>query len=361
MLVVAWLGGPAAPAAKAQVVVVVESYPATVVRVLDGDTLDARLADGRETTVRLIGIDTPERDECGAAQATAALRQLLEGQAVVLVSDPTQDAEDQFGRSLLYVDRSDGRDAGEEMLRGGWAEVAVFDARFERLRRYREADSEAKTFGRGVWSDCGGDFHRTKADELREKRLSAVAFIRRYYRRVSNRQFSTAWRMLTRRVRRDLGPFSRWKTGHRRSLGASVLSARARLSRGRAVLSIRLRARDRDACTGRVVRQHFRGRWLLAPRGDSWRAARVRMRKTRGPTPRISQADCPSPGRGGHEGEDGDGAGCQGYSPCLRPGSDVDCAGGDGNGPRYVSGPVSVTGSDPYDLDRDGDGVACED
>jgi resuscitation-promoting factor RpfB len=30
-----------------------------------------------------------------------------------------------------------------------------------------------------------------------------------------------------------------------------------------------------------------------------------------------------------------------------------------GNGPKY-SGPVRVTGSDPYDLDRDGDGKACE-
>ncbi|MEX0881710.1 MAG: G5 domain-containing protein [Candidatus Saccharimonadales bacterium] len=49
-----------------------------------------------------------------------------------------------------------------------------------------------------------------------------------------------------------------------------------------------------------------------------------------------------------------------GYSPCIAPGSDVDCAGGSGDGPRYVSGPVSVTGSDPYGLDRDGDGIGCE-
>jgi resuscitation-promoting factor RpfB len=48
-----------------------------------------------------------------------------------------------------------------------------------------------------------------------------------------------------------------------------------------------------------------------------------------------------------------------GYSPCLPPASDYDCRGGSGNGPKY-SGPVRVTGSDPYDLDRDGDGKACE-
>jgi hypothetical protein len=49
-----------------------------------------------------------------------------------------------------------------------------------------------------------------------------------------------------------------------------------------------------------------------------------------------------------------------GYSPCIPPGSDVDCAGGTGNGPRYVSGPVYVTGSDSYGLDRDGNGIGCE-
>jgi hypothetical protein len=40
--------------------------------------------------------------------------------------------------------------------------------------------------------------------------------------------------------------------------------------------------------------------------------------------------------------------------------SDVDCAGGSGDGPRYVQGPVKVTGTDVYDLDADGDGWGCD-
>jgi hypothetical protein len=48
-----------------------------------------------------------------------------------------------------------------------------------------------------------------------------------------------------------------------------------------------------------------------------------------------------------------------GYSPCLPPASDYDCAGGTGDGPKYT-GPVKVTGSDPYDLDGDSDGQGCE-
>jgi len=48
------------------------------------------------------------------------------------------------------------------------------------------------------------------------------------------------------------------------------------------------------------------------------------------------------------------------YSGCVPIASDVDCAGGQGNGPAYVRGPVVVTGSDIYGLDADDDAVGCE-
>ncbi|MFB0838968.1 MULTISPECIES: hypothetical protein [unclassified Arthrobacter] len=48
------------------------------------------------------------------------------------------------------------------------------------------------------------------------------------------------------------------------------------------------------------------------------------------------------------------------YSGCVPIASDVDCAGGGGNGPAYVRGPVQVIGQDIYGLDRDHDGVGCE-
>jgi hypothetical protein len=48
------------------------------------------------------------------------------------------------------------------------------------------------------------------------------------------------------------------------------------------------------------------------------------------------------------------------YDPCVPVASDVDCAGGKGNGPAYVYGPVTVIGQDVYGLDRDHDGIGCE-
>jgi hypothetical protein len=48
------------------------------------------------------------------------------------------------------------------------------------------------------------------------------------------------------------------------------------------------------------------------------------------------------------------------YDPCLDPNSsDYDCEGGEGDGRDYT-GPVTVKGDDPYDLDRDGDGTGCD-
>ncbi len=61
-------------------------------------------------------------------------------------------------------------------------------------------------------------------------------------------------------------------------------------------------------------------------------------------------------------GDDRDGNGCHdSYTgKCVPPDvSDVDCAGGSGNGPYYV-GRVTVVGYDEYGLDRDNDGVGCE-
>lgn len=48
------------------------------------------------------------------------------------------------------------------------------------------------------------------------------------------------------------------------------------------------------------------------------------------------------------------------YSGCVPIASDVDCAGGSGNGPAYVRGPVQIIGRDIYGLDADHDGVGCE-
>jgi endonuclease YncB( thermonuclease family) len=82
---------------------------------------------------------------------------------VRLVSDPTQDERDRFGRLLAYVELRDGTDLGRSQVRHGWAEVFVFDDDpFRRVGGYRRAARRARADGRGVWGACGGDFHRAQ-------------------------------------------------------------------------------------------------------------------------------------------------------------------------------------------------------
>ncbi|MDP9344004.1 MAG: hypothetical protein M3Q23_18310 [Actinomycetota bacterium] len=71
---------------------------------------------------------------------------------------------------------------------------------------------------------------------------------------------------------------------------------------------------------------------------------------------------CSAAGGGGGG---GGGQNCTpGYSPCLvdHNGADYDCYGGGGDGPYYTKPGVTykVTGSDPYNLDSDGNGLGCE-
>ncbi|HEX8519819.1 MAG TPA: hypothetical protein VF667_09525 [Pseudonocardia sp.] len=91
-------------------------------------------------------------------------------------------------------------------------------------------------------------------------------------------------------------------------------------------------------------------------------ATRARTTAER-PAPRTPAADPPPSRRAAERAQppEAGGSGCNAnYSPCVPVASDVDCAGGSGNGPKYVRGPVSVIGSDEYGLDNDHDGIACE-
>ena len=131
---------------------------AVVTRVVDGDTIDVRLGNGKTKRVRLIGIDTPEvygGVECGGKKASASMRRLTPaGTPVVLVSDPTQDKVDRYGRLLRYVMKS-GRDMNRAQVNRGWATVYVYNNNpFKRVAGFRKSQRAAIADGRGIWSLC---------------------------------------------------------------------------------------------------------------------------------------------------------------------------------------------------------------
>ena len=137
----------------------------TIVRVVDGDTIKVDVS-GKTKSVRLIGIDTPEthkpgvKIECGGREASANMAKLApEGARVTLRSDPSQDSVDRYGRLLAYATVR-GRSLQLEQVYAGWATVYVYQHHpFSRVDAFRRAEGVAKRADRGVWGECGGDFH----------------------------------------------------------------------------------------------------------------------------------------------------------------------------------------------------------
>ena len=112
----------------------------TVESVVDGDTIDVS-RDGVTETVRLIGIDTPEREQCGYQEASDFLSETVLGQEVTLLGGATTD-RDTYGRLLRYVEFG-GLDVGLAQIAEGFA-IARYDSRTDqphpREDLYREAD-----------------------------------------------------------------------------------------------------------------------------------------------------------------------------------------------------------------------------
>lgn len=148
-----------------------DARTATVVEVVDGDTVDVRFASGETDTVRLLGVDTPEPrgevspEEYGVADteagraclreaadaATRFARERLAGREVRVETDPAADRRGSYGRLLAYVtlpgaDRSFNR----ALLDAGHARVYVSD--FSRLSAFRDAAAAARDADRGFWA-----------------------------------------------------------------------------------------------------------------------------------------------------------------------------------------------------------------
>jgi micrococcal nuclease len=126
----------------------------TVTSVTDGDTIDVAGPDG-SLTVRLIGINTPESDECWADEATAALSALIAGQPVTLVRDASD--TDQYGRALRYVEIAGGVDVGAALVESGHAISRRYEPDTARSDRYESLQVQASDAGLGQWASdaCG--------------------------------------------------------------------------------------------------------------------------------------------------------------------------------------------------------------
>lgn len=133
---------------------------ATIVKVLDGDTVDVKLS-GNTERVRLIGIDTPEATggilpaECFGDEASVFTKLLLPvGTQVLLTRD--QQPRDRYGRLLAYIHRAtDGLFVNLEIVSQGYAEALIIEPNNIYADHFYTAAHTARQEGLGLWSSCG--------------------------------------------------------------------------------------------------------------------------------------------------------------------------------------------------------------
>ena len=130
-------------------------------RVTDGDTITV-VTDGQKVTIRLVGIDAPEKSrkkhdpgQPFSQASTKYLASLVLNKHVDIVSYGT----DRYGRTLgvVYVD---GKNVNLEMVRAGLAEVyRGRPAKGFDNEPYQKAEDAARRAGVGMWS-LGDQIHK---------------------------------------------------------------------------------------------------------------------------------------------------------------------------------------------------------
>lgn len=126
-----------------------------VLKITDGDTIEI-LYDNEATTVRYIGIDTPETHagskpigEFGTAAADYNEQLISEsGWQVDIVTR----GHDWYGRLLAYVYTKDGKMINEEIIRNGLARPLTYENTSEHSEDFKRAYHEAYNNKRGIFS-----------------------------------------------------------------------------------------------------------------------------------------------------------------------------------------------------------------
>jgi micrococcal nuclease len=143
---------------------------ATVVRVVDGDTIKIEM-NGNEEAVRLIGIDTPESKVNKKAkkdaiktnhdvevitamgkEATKYVKTLVrKGDTVGIEFDVQK--RDKYKRLLVYAYLQDGKMLNEEIIKAGFASVMTYPPNVKYQERFVRAYREALDTKRGLYRD----------------------------------------------------------------------------------------------------------------------------------------------------------------------------------------------------------------
>ncbi len=137
---------------------ILQADVATIVSVVDGDTIVLKVQNQTET-VRLLGIDTPETVhpskpiECFGPEASAFTKAtLIKGSAVKLVRDV--EPRDRYQRLLVYLFLADGTLFNQLLIDRGFARTLSIEPNTAFASQFAWHESNAKNRRVGLWQSC---------------------------------------------------------------------------------------------------------------------------------------------------------------------------------------------------------------
>lgn len=123
------------------------AWTGQVVSVTDGDTIKI-LRDGRETKIRLYGVDTPEKKQAFGQKAKDFTASLVAGKMVEVESVD----QDRYGRTVGIVTVA-GKILNEELVKNGFAWVYRQYCRRGECQAWTMEESQARAARIGLWAD----------------------------------------------------------------------------------------------------------------------------------------------------------------------------------------------------------------
>lgn len=128
-----------------------------VIEVTDGDTFKIEY-NGKESKVRLIGVDTPEsvhpdksKNTQYGKKASNYTKELIEGKYITIEFDVSE--TDQYGRLLVYAYLEDGTMLNKKLLEEGYAKIATYPPNVKYVEDFTKIQEEARKNKKGFWSE----------------------------------------------------------------------------------------------------------------------------------------------------------------------------------------------------------------
>lgn len=123
-----------------------KAYKAICIRVIDGDTIAVRTKDNKVQTIRLYGINCPEKGQFFGANAQKFAAELVLNKEVSVHPVDT----DKYGRTVAHV-FGNGISLQKQLLQNGMTQVSTKYCKAVVCKEFYALEQEARSEKTGLW------------------------------------------------------------------------------------------------------------------------------------------------------------------------------------------------------------------